>query len=88
MSSEINQEQTLVSHLEALRTALIRSFVVLGIGIIPLFLVSPYVLDWFNEELVAQSGASLHYFSPLEVFLLQLKIAALLDCIVCSPCIA
>lgn len=61
-------EQTLVSHLEALRTALIRSFIALGIGIIPMFLLSPYVLDWFNTELTAQSGAALHYFSPMEVY--------------------
>ena len=83
-----DQEQTLVSHLEALRTALIRSFVALGIGIIPMFLLSSYVLDWFSAELVVQSGAILHYFSPMEVFLLQLKIAALMDCVICSPYIA
>lgn len=83
-----DQEQTLVSHLEALRTALIHCFVALGIGIIPMFLLSSYVLDWFSAELVAQSGATLHYFSPMEVFLLQLKIAALMDCVICSPYIA
>ncbi len=83
-----DQEQTLVSHLEALRTALIHCFVALGIGIIPMFLLSSYVLDWFSAELVAQSGATLHYFSPMEVFLLQLKIAALIDCVICSPYIA
>lgn len=88
MISKDSQEQTLVSHLEALRTALIHCFVALGIGIIPMFLLSSHVLDWFSAELVAQSGATLHYFSPMEVFLLQLKIAALMDCVICSPYIA
>jgi len=83
-----NQKQTLVFHLEALRGSLIRCFVALGVGIVPMFLLSPYALECFNEELVAQSGATLHYFSPMEVFLLQLKIAALMDCVICSPWIA
>ena len=82
------EQETLVSHLEALRRALIRSFVALAIGIVPLFLASPYVLDWFCEQIRLQGGVALHYFSPMEVFLLQLKIAALLDCVLFSPYIA
>ena len=83
-----DQESTLVSHLEALRRALIRSFVALAIGIVPLFLASPYVLDWFCEQIKLQGEFTLHYFSPLEVFLLQLKISALLDVVLFSPYIA
>lgn len=83
-----NQEATLVSHLEALRWALIRSFVALAIFIVPLFLVSPYILDWCCEQIALQADVKLHYFSPMEVFLLQLKISALLDCVICSPYIA
>ena len=82
------EQETLVSHLEALRRALIRSFVALAIGIVPLFLASPYVLDWFCEQIRLQGGVVLHYFSPMEVFLLQLKVAALLDCVLFSPYIA
>lgn len=81
-------ESSLVSHLEALRRALIRSFAALAIGIVPLFLASPYVLDRFCEQITLQSGITLHYFSPMEVFLLQLKIAALLDVVLFSPYIA
>ena len=83
-----DQEATLVSHLEALRWALIRSFVALAIFIVPLFLVSPYILDWCCEQIALQADVKLHYFSPMEVFLLQLKISALLDCVICSPYIA
>lgn len=88
MSSKQDQETTLVSHLEALRRALLRCIVALAIGIVPLFLVSPYILDWFCEQIALQGGVTLHYFSPLEVFLLQLKISALLDCVLFSPFIA
>ena len=82
------QENTLISHLEALRRALLRSFVALGIFLVPFFLVSPYILDCFCEQITLQGGVQLHYFSPMEVFLLQLKVSALLDCVVCSPYIA
>ena len=81
-------ETNLISHLEDLRRALLRSLAVLAIGIVPLFLVSPYVLEWFGGQIALQGDFQLHYFSPLEVFLLQLKIAALLDVVICSPAIA
>ena len=74
--------------MEALRRALLRSLVALAIGIVPLFLASPYVLEWFYTQVTLQSGITLHYFSPMEIFLLQVKIAALLDCVVFSPYIA
>ena len=88
MPGSPSHDATLVSHLEALRSAILRSFAILGVGIVPLFLASPYVLDRFCQQVSLQTGLTLHYFSPLEVFLLQLKIAALLDCVVCSPAIA
>ena len=88
MPNKPDQESTLVSHLEALRRALLRSLVALAVGIVPLFLVSPYILDWFCTQVALQGGITLHYFSPMEVFLLQLKIAALLDCVLFSPYIA
>ena len=88
MTSKQDQEATLISHLEALRRALLRSIIALAVGIVPLFLVSPYVLDWFCKQIALQGGVTLHYFSPMEVFLLQLKISALLDCVLFSPYIA
>ena len=88
MTTKQDQEATLISHLEALRRALLRSIIALAIGIVPLFLVSPYVLDLFCKQIALQGGVTLHYFSPMEVFLLQLKISALLDCVLFSPYIA
>lgn len=88
ISSGQEQESSLITHLEALRRVMLRSLGVLAIGIVPLFIVSPYVLDWFCEQIILQGGVTLHYFSPMEVFLLQLKISALLDCVLFSPYIA
>lgn len=82
------EDSTLVSHLEALRSTLLRSLAVFGIGIIPAFLAAPYILERFTATIASTTGAPLHYFSPMEVFLLQLKIAAILDLAICSPCIA
>ncbi|MCQ2054206.1 MAG: twin-arginine translocase subunit TatC [Fibrobacter sp.] len=82
------QESSLAFHLEALRLTLIRCLVALGIGIIPMFLLSPYALNWFTSQMEFQTGSTLHYFAPMEVFLLQFKMAALFDCILCSPFIA
>ena len=83
-----HEQESLVTHLEALRRVLIRSFVALAIGIVPIFLVSPFVLDWFCEQIQLQGAATLNYFSQMEVFLFQVKIAALLDCVLFSPYIA
>ena len=51
MTSKQDQEATLVSHLDALRRALIRSLVALAIGFVPMFLASLYVLDFFADKL-------------------------------------
>ena len=82
------EQKTLISHLEALRQAILRSLAALAIGIVPLFLASPYVLDWFCAKIQLQGVDALHYFTPMEVFFLQVKIAALLDCVFFSPYIA
>ena len=87
-SSGQEQESSLITHLEALRRVMLRSLGALAIGIVPLFLVSSYVLDWFCKQIAMQSEITLHYFSPMEVFLLQLKISALLDCVLFSPYVA
>ncbi|MCF0217130.1 MAG: twin-arginine translocase subunit TatC [Fibrobacteraceae bacterium] len=88
MQTKEESGATLISHLDALRSVLLRSLVALAIFFIPLFVASPYILDIFTAEIQSQVGAKLHFFSPMEVFLLQLKISALLDVALCSPYIA
>lgn len=74
-----DKDESLLTHLEALRSTLIRCFVALGIGLIPLFLVAPYFMDCLIKIMIGKNNVSLNYFSPMEVFILQIKIAVVLD---------
>lgn len=83
-----DKDENLISHLEALRSMLIKCFVALGVGLIPLFLVAPYCMNWLIKIMIADNPVSLNYFSPMEVFILQIKTALVLDLLVCFPYIA
>lgn len=82
------QEESLIHHLEALRTALIKSFVALGIGLVPMFLAAPFFIGGLIKIIVGGNKIELNYFSPMEVFVLQIKTAVVLDLLVCFPYIA
>lgn len=82
------KDDDFVSHLEALRLMLIRCFVALGIGFVPLFLTAPSCMDGLIHIIIGENDVSLNYFSPLEVFFLQIKITVVLDLLVCFPYIA
>ena len=82
------KEETLVEHLEALRTMLIRCLLALAIVLIPIFFVTPYVMDLLISVMMAENEVTLNFFSPMEVFILQLKTALILDILVCFPYMA
>lgn len=86
MSKE--KENTLIGHLEALRSVLVKALIALAIGFIPLFFISPYVMDVLIKIMSAGNSLKLNFFSPMEVFILELKIALVLDILVCFPYIA
>jgi len=75
----------LIEHLELLRKVLIKSFVALGVGFVPMFWVAPSVMNILIEVMMSKNNITLHYFSPMEVFILQLKTAMLLDVLLCFP---
>ena len=83
-----DKDESLITHLEALRSMLIRCFVALGIGLVPLFLVVPYVINFLIKVLIGENDVSFNYFSPMEVFILQIKVAVVLDFLCCFPYIA
>lgn len=83
-----DQDESLITHLEALRSMLIRCFVALGIGLVPLFFVAPYVINLLIKVLIGENDVSFNYFSPMEVFILQIKVAVVLDFLCCFPYIA
>ena len=82
------KELTFIEHLEALRTVLIRSLLALAFGIIPLFFIAPYVINILINIIMHNDAVQLNFFSPLEVFILQIKTALVLDILVCFPYIA
>lgn len=86
MSSDNND--TLLSHLQALRKVLIKCLLVLAVGVIPMFFISPYVIDLLIGVIADGTSLELNFFSPMDVFILQLKMAVVLDIIVCFPYIA
>lgn len=83
-----DKEQNLIQHLHDLRQVLIKSLSALGLGLIPMFFATPYLMDLLINIMVKGHDISLNYFSPMEVFLLQIKMAVVLDLVVCFPYIA
>lgn len=82
------ENESLISHLEALRTMLIKCFVALGVWLVPMFFVAPYAMRGLIRLMLSDNNITLNYFSPMEVFILQIKIAVVLDLLVCFPYIA
>lgn len=85
---EEDKDENLVAHLEALRSMLIRCLTAIAVGLVPMFLIAPYFLDWLIKTIIADSPVTLNFFSPAEVFILQIKLAVVLDLAVCFPYIA
>lgn len=83
-----DKDEKLSAHLEALRAVLIRCFTALGLAFIPLFFAAPYVIDILIKLLIGNHDIALNYFSPMEVFILQIKVAAVLDILLCFPYMA
>lgn len=83
-----DSDESLISHLNALRSTLIKCFVALGIGLVPMFLAAPYVIDLLVRVMLGNHEIVLNYFAPMEVFILQIKTAVVLDLLICFPYIA
>lgn len=84
----MDEDQSLIAHLQALRQVLIKSFTALGLGLLPLFFCAPYVIDALIKIMFDGQKLTLNYFAPMEVFILQIKTALLLDVLLCFPYIA
>lgn len=83
-----NNNESLITHLEALREALLKCSISLGI-ILPLaFLAAPKALNLLIKILIGNNNITFNYFSPTEVFILQIKIALVIDLVICFPYIA
>lgn len=81
-----DKDKSLIEHLEELRSALIKCFLALALVLPFAFYFSPKILDFLAHSFV--KDRELYYFAPMEVFLIQLKLAFLISAIVCFPYIA
>lgn len=89
------QEETLATHLQALRSTLIRCLVALAVLFVPAFFAAPFCVDFLVNLIVpagelpgAASTLQLHYFHPMELFVLQMKVAFVLSLLVAFPYMA
>lgn len=80
-----DREESLISHIEALRNTLIKCFIAVGVLLPFMFYFSPKVLQYLIKILVADNKITLNYFAPMEVFILQIKLALLMAVIVGFP---
>jgi len=81
-------EQTIISHLEALRHTLLKCLYALAIFLPLTLFLAPQLLDALIKHLLQDLPITLNFFSPVEVFILQIKLALVLDLICCFPYIA
>ncbi len=80
-----DKDQSIIAHLEELRNTLLRCVVAIAIVLPFVFYFSPKLLNCLTKLIIGHNNITLNYFSPMEVFLLQLKLSFLLDAIICFP---
>lgn len=83
-----DKQESVIAHLEALRLVLIRCLVALALGLVPMFFLAPHALHFLIDVLLKDQDVALNFFAPLEIFVLELKLAVVLDIILCFPYIA
>ena len=80
-----NKDQTFIEHLEALRSMLIHSLSAVALFSIPGFYLAPRCIDFLIKHTIPESIGKLHYFSPMEVFVIQLKTGLVLGFVIAFP---
>lgn len=83
-----NDNESLISHLEALRETLLKCFISLGVMLPITIFIAPKVLDFLIKILIGNNKVTFNFFSPTEVFILQIKMAVVIDLVICFPYIA
>ncbi len=88
MKEDDTKEENLISHLEALRQTILKCLYAVAIVLPFTFFIAPKALDWIIKIILGGANVTLSYFSPVEVFLIQIKTAVVMDLIICFPYIA
>ncbi len=81
----MDKDEPFIKHIEALRSALIKCFCAYFLVLIPSLYVSPFLLSGLEDILIGKNDIVLNYFSPAEVFVLQIKLGALLALVISFP---
>ena len=82
--SDTGDNNTLVAHLEALRGALLRIVAATALLLPATYWAAPYVTRWLTRWCFDKQG-TLYYFSPMEAFWVQLKLALVMALVVAYP---
>lgn len=83
--SNNSQEQSFIEHLEALRSMLIKSIAAVVVLSPAGFYFAPKFIDFLIKISIPEGIAKLHYFSPMEVFVIQLKAGIILAFVLAFP---
>lgn len=82
-----SSDGSIVEHLEALRTMLLHSILAVCV-MFPLgFVLAPKLINFLITNSIPLNMAQLHYFSPMEVFIIKLKMSLLIAFILAFPII-
>lgn len=79
------QEENFIYHLEALRKMLLNSIISVAILSPAGFLIAPKFLNFLINTSMSDNITQLHYFSPMEVFVVQIKIGIFLAFLFAFP---
>ena len=77
-------ENTLIAHLEALRWSLLRIAAAMILVFPLMYWASPYLIEWLTVWCFRGEGG-LYYFSPMEAFWVQLKLALVMALVTTYP---
>lgn len=80
-----DHEETLASHLEALRGALLRCAAATAVLYPVGYLASPYLINALVRWCVPESAGTLHYFAPMEVLWVRLRLALIAALLAAYP---
>lgn len=84
----VNKEESIISHIDDFRSMLLKCIKAIVIVMFPLFFVAPTALNLFVKLILRGNNISLNYFSPAEVFLIQIKFSVVLAIIISFPYMA
>lgn len=80
-----SDNESLITHLEALRNALLHCALAIAIASPIGFLSSNYFIDLLVRWSLPLKLAKLNFFSPMEVFIIQLKVGLIISLIIVFP---